>query len=93
MPNIKQKVRDLLKFKQTDEVQKLTITGRENDDKPSHVIDFIANRVKIFIKVEQHRFASSIVLKEKYELIQAQYLKIRKDLLREYKKKKKNEIV
>lgn len=85
---IKQIVKDLLAYKETDEVEKLIITGKETDESATDVIDFIANRVRISIKVERKRLSSDFALSDKYFYVTEQYLKIQPHLLVAYKMKK-----
>ena len=85
---IKQIVRDLLQFKETEEVEHLEITGRESEDEVSKIIDFIANRVRIPIKIERKRFSTNFAIKEKYNLIEEGYRKVQPDLRKAYKLKR-----
>jgi hypothetical protein len=86
-PRIKQMVRDLLRFKATEEVNKLALTGKESDKSPSKIINFIANRVRLTIKVERKRFTSHFALQERYQKVEKEYTSIRPHLLKAYKGK------
>jgi hypothetical protein len=88
LTKIKQMARDLFKFRESDEVEKLVISGKESDEKAQETINFVTNRVKITIKVERKRFSSSFALKEKYYLMEEEFNKVRPSLLKAYKLKK-----
>ncbi|MBS0646418.1 MAG: hypothetical protein JSR97_07475 [Verrucomicrobia bacterium] len=85
---VKQMAKDLLKYKETEEVEKMVITGKETDEDPADVIDFIANKVRISIKVERKRFSTNFALKEKYDLLTEEYKKVHPHLIKAYKLKK-----
>lgn len=70
---------------QTDEVTKLEITGRVSEESDIETINFVANRVRLQIEVERKRFNQSFATSEKYKLIEEEYLRIRKDLIKVYK--------
>lgn len=85
---IKQMAKDLLKYKDTEEVEKMIITGKETEEDTANAIDFIANKVRISIKVERKRFSTTFALKEKYDLLTEEYKKVHPHLLKAYKLKK-----
>lgn len=85
---VKQMAKDLLKFKETEEVEKMVISGKETEEAPTDTIDFIANRVRIPIKVERKRFSTNFALKEKYDLLTEEYKKLQPHLIKAYKLKK-----
>ncbi|TKK65422.1 hypothetical protein FC093_20135 [Ilyomonas limi] len=84
---IKQFIRELLIFRDTEEVTKLELTGKEDEDAASYPINFIGSRVRFQIEVERKRFSESFALQEKYSLLKESYNKIRPNLLKAYKYK------
>jgi len=83
---IRQTVRDLLRFKDTEEVQKLEVTGKMGEDDANDIINFITNKYRITIEVERKRHSQSFALKEKYEAMENEYKAIRPELYKAYKK-------
>ena len=85
---IKNAIKQLLKFTDSQEVEVLQVTGKEDEDAQSDAIDFIKNRFRINIEVESKRYMSSFLLNEKYDAMKTEYMKIRAELLKLYKPKK-----
>lgn len=85
---VKQMTKDLFQYKGSDEVKKLEITGKETEEQAAEVINFVTNQVRVSIKVARERFSQSFTLKEKYALVEDEYMKSRPHLLLAYKLKK-----
>jgi hypothetical protein len=85
---IKQMTRELLQFRENEEVEKLVITGKEDEDNASRAIDFIANKVRLKFSVERERFSSAFSTSEKYEKLEEEYADILPSLRKAYKTKK-----
>lgn len=84
---IKNAVRELLKYKKTEEVQVMEVTGKETEEEAADKINFITNRYRLTIEVERKRYNASFALKEKYEAMKNEYMKVRPELLKAYKPK------
>jgi hypothetical protein len=87
LTKIKSMVIDFLKYKETEEVQKLDIMGREGDDSASESIDFIKQRLRDRITIEKERLVSSFQIHDRYDQLTATYKKHKKSL-QVYKLKK-----
>lgn len=78
-------VKSFIPYKDTEEVQFLEVSGREGDESV-RPIDFIKNRIRLKIYVEKKRFTVSFSIKDKYDEMNIEYLKIRHTLIKAYKK-------
>lgn len=87
---LKQIVKDLMKYKETEEVEKLIITGRETEESSLDLIDFVSNKVRISFKVERKRFSTNFAIIEKYNLLTQEFQKVHVHLLKAFKHKKVN---
>ena len=87
LTKIKSMVIDFLKYKETEEVQKLDIIGKEEEDGSFELIDFIKQRLRDKITIEKERLISSFQIHEKYEQLTTVYRKHKKSL-QVYKLKK-----
>lgn len=84
---IKNYITSLLSFKDSEEVTKIEINGREENEEHGTVLNFIENKVRFAIDVERKRNESENSIFEKLALLQTAYLKRRHDLLKSYKEK------
>lgn len=78
-------VKDLLGYKETEEVKMLKITGKEIDDERAVPIDFIKQRLRGFISMEKQRLIGNFYIKEKYEKMAELYNKHRSGLISAYR--------
>lgn len=60
-------LKSFLKYEDTQEVQKLVVTGKENEDAESDTINFIEQKLRDYITVERHRLISSFEINDRYE--------------------------
>lgn len=79
LPRTKQLIRSLRGWTSTQEVQKILVTGNdENGDRVA--IDFITDRVKIEVTLPRSRFVSDVTINRKIEAAIEEYNLIRNDL-------------
>lgn len=83
---IKNFVNGFLKFKDTEEVTALKVTGKEVDDDNAFPIDFIQQRLKDSMTVERERLIGNFDIQGKFGLMEQVYAKHRAGLLRTFKK-------
>lgn len=81
-------IRSFLRYEETDEVKKLLVTGKEEEEGHSNSINFIEQRLTDFVFVKQERLIETFEVKERYEKLLDVYNK-HKPSLQIYKVKRR----
>jgi hypothetical protein len=63
---VRQIVRSFTRYRDTDELKKLIVSGKEDDDSPVNTVDFIIQKLKDSITVRQRRLVESFEINEHY---------------------------
>ncbi len=82
---IKEMVRGLLHYKDTDEVEVLEIYGSEDEESHPQLVDLIKQRLSEYYFVERQRLIGSFTIKERYSAMDQIYAKHRPGLMQAYK--------
>ncbi len=86
LPKVRQWVKDFLDYKETEEVDILSVSGYDAEDHKD-VIDFIKQRLKDSYKIEKHRIVGSFTILERHNNLYDIYLKHGEMLKKAYKVK------
>ena len=81
---IKEMIRGLLQYKETDEVEVLEIYGSEDEESHPQLVDLIKQRLSEYYFVERQRLIGSFTIKERFGAMDEKYAKHRPGLLKAY---------
>ena len=81
---IKDFVSDFLKVNDTEEVKTLKVTGKELDEDRLHPIDFIKQRLRESIVMEQQRLIGNFYIQDKYQKMEDAFNRHRQALINAY---------
>lgn len=88
LARVRKWVNTFVKYKDTNEVQVLKVTGKDEENEQTSAIDLIKQRLREWISVEKQRLNGSFMINEKHEMMVEVYNKHRDGLLNMYKRKK-----
>lgn len=80
LAKIRNFVAEFLRYKETEEVVSLSVSGREDDDAGLENIDFIQEKLRDFIQVGTTRLISDFAINERYHMLVDAYKRHRRNL-------------